>query len=51
MSLDDIGKRQAEHGKQLTDLSQSLTTVRATQMRHGNRLDELDAGGGTPPYC
>jgi chromosome segregation ATPase len=42
--LDDIGKTQAEHGKQLTDLSQSLTTVRATQLRHGNRLDELDAG-------
>ncbi|WP_329238612.1 MULTISPECIES: hypothetical protein [Actinoallomurus] len=42
--LDDIRKAQGEHGKKLTDLSQSLTTVRATQMRHDNRLNELDAG-------
>lgn len=42
--LDDIRKAQGEHGKKLTDISQSLTTVRATQMRHDNRLNELDAG-------
>jgi uncharacterized coiled-coil DUF342 family protein len=42
--LDDIRKTQGEHGKKLTDLGQSLTTLRATQMRHENRLDELDVG-------
>ncbi|WP_285576900.1 hypothetical protein [Actinoallomurus iriomotensis] len=42
--LEEIGKWQAEHGKQLTDLQVSLRRFSATQMRYGNRLDELDAG-------
>jgi archaellum component FlaC len=40
--LDAIKEHQGAHSKQLESLKSSVTTISATQMRHGNRLDELD---------
>src|SRR5262245_24142842 len=41
--LKDISKTQGAHGEQLTSLHESVTHIGGVQMRHGNRLDELDA--------
>jgi hypothetical protein len=40
--LDKISETQREHGKGLADVKDSLSSVRGTQARHGNRLDGID---------
>src|SRR4051812_19744240 len=40
--LDTIHKTQGAHGEQIESIKGSLTDIRATQMRHDNRLGELD---------
>jgi chromosome segregation ATPase len=40
--LDTIHETQRSHGKQIESIKTSLTDIRATQMRHDNRLNELD---------
>lgn len=42
--LSTIQEKQGSHTEQLESLQSGVTTVVATQMRHGNRLNELDAG-------
>ena len=44
--LDKIKENQGSHGGQLDSLQRKATTISATQMRHGNRLDELDVAVG-----
>ncbi|MDN3352154.1 hypothetical protein [Actinomadura sp. DC4] len=41
--LGDIQKQQGAHTTQIESLQTSVTTISATQMRHGNRLNELDS--------
>jgi archaellum component FlaC len=41
--LEGITETQQKHGTALADLGVAVTTVRATQQRQYNRLDELDA--------
>jgi chromosome segregation ATPase len=40
--LDTIHKTQGTHGEEIESIKGSLTDIRATQMRHDNRLGELD---------
>jgi chromosome segregation ATPase len=40
--LGTIQEKQGSHTKQLESIKYSVTGISATQMRHGNRLDELD---------
>lgn len=40
--LNTIHKTQGSHSREIESIKSSLTDVRATQMRHDNRLNELD---------
>jgi predicted nucleic acid-binding Zn-ribbon protein len=40
--LDTIQKKQVSHDEKFDDLQRSVTGIAGTQMRHGNRLNELD---------
>lgn len=40
--LDTIQKKQVAHDEKFDGLQASVTSISATQMRHGNRLNELD---------
>ena len=42
--LDRIAENQKDQGAALTSGRDAVSDVRGTLMRHGNRLDELDAG-------
>jgi len=42
--LDRIAENQKDQGAALTSVRDAVSDVRGTLMRHGNRLDELDAG-------
>ena len=41
--LDRIAENQKDQGAALTSVRDAVSDVRGTLMRHGNRLDELDA--------